>query len=424
MRVDGWDRDTGTLKVTRGFNGSTATRHESGAVVTSPIYNGGGTPLAEPKYDAKPPKKEKKEKKQKLYYCMDKGAGNMPLLEKKAQEAIGIMKDGVFDGVSMDAMSAKLPQFRMVNAVGMKAVPWNFEKNRPYSVYEWVGGHDRMCGVIEREVHEELGRWPVVIANGISRQGFEKDQGDGGYCKRLLIPTKDKPRPLESYNSEVGIRTTGSAFPAQLHMLQVAFQENLAVAMGCKVDEALSQEVYDEDLAYAGAFLYMAYEPKPEDWDIKRDGPGPVMRLSYLNPFFHLESVGPPWAPKGGMTYKFGLPYVFYLPLGRPLDSPTPGDLDAIRYKDTNVFMRRYENGLVLINPTYGDSRRRHKSDEGEIDADLDEGDVADSSFSEPTTYTVKLDRRYIDPVSGEYVEGEITMPPISGKLLLIKPSL
>jgi len=151
---------------------------------------------------------------------------------------------------------------------------------------------------------------------------------------------------------------------------------------------------------------------------------GAVFRTSYISPFFRLPSVGPEWTPEGGHTYKLGLPYIFYLPLGKPLESPTPGDFDAIRYKDTNVFMRRYENGLVLINPTYDDSRQRFKGQENRIDQDLDADDAPHDPISVPTTYTVKLDRRYIDPLTGDYVEGEITMPPISGKILLKEPSL
>jgi hypothetical protein len=423
MRVDDWDRETGKLKVTRGFNGSTAVHHPNGTVLTSPLYcANGGTPQTEPKYYGKP---QKIKKDQQLHYCKDKGALNMPILEKKAEEVVSIMRDGIFDGISMDAMSAKLPQFRMVNALGLKAVPWNFEKGRPYSVYEWVEGHDRMCGVIQRYVLKKLGRWPVVVANGISRNGFEKGQGDGGYCKRLLLPTKLKSRPLESYNSEVGLRTTGSAFADQLHLLQIAFQENLTPSMGFSgPSKALTQEMYNEELNYSGAFLYMAYEPKPEGWDFKKDGTGPVIRSSYISPFFHLDSVGPEWKPEGGQTYKIGLPYVFYLPLGKPLESPTPGDLEAIRYKDTNVFMRKYENGLVLINPTYNDTRKRLKGQEARIDQDLDTDYIPHGPINTPTTYTVKLDRRYTDPLTGNYVHGEIKMPPVSGKILLIEPSL
>jgi len=44
--------------------------------------------------------------------------------------------------------------------------------------------------------------------------------------------------------------------------------------------------------------------------------------------------------------------------------------------------------------------------------------------ISTPTTYTVKLDRRYIDPLTVDYIEGEVTPPPVSGKILHINPSL
>ena len=85
--------------------------------------------------------------------------------------------------------------------------------------------------------------------------------------------------------------------------------------------------------------------------------------------------------------------------------------------------MRKYENGLVLINPTYADSKLRFEYNERRIDQDLEGFDAPDDSLSVPTIYTVKLDQRYIDPLIGDYVKGEIVMPLASGKILLKKPS-
>ena len=51
----------------------------------------------------------------------------------------------------------------MVNALGLKTVPWNFSQNRPYANAEWVVEHDRMIGVIQRTIHEKMGRWPVLF---------------------------------------------------------------------------------------------------------------------------------------------------------------------------------------------------------------------------------------------------------------------
>ncbi len=55
---------------------------------------------------------------------------------------------------------------------------------------------------------------------------------------------------------------------------------------------------------------------------------------------------------------------------------------------------------------------------------DLEGFDAPDDPLSIPTTYTVQLDGRYIDPLTAEYVEGEITVPPVTGKILLIEPSI
>ena len=184
---------------------------------------------------------------------------------------------------------------------------------------------------------------------------------------------------------------------------------------------ARDQEEYDQAMLYGSAFFYMVYEPKEGVRNIEKDGTGPVLRVSYLSVFFHLPSVGPTWThPYGGLTYKFGLPYTLFLPLGKPHETHEPGDLDAYRYKDSNVFMRRYENGLVLINPTAVEDQWKFEGNTGAIDQDIgkDSGDVA---LGTPTSYTVKLDRRYIDSLTGEYVEDTITMPPLTTTLRRLK---
>jgi hypothetical protein len=214
-------------------------------------------------------------------------------------------------------------------------------------------------------------------------------------------------------------------FPDQLRMLQIAFREDLAVSFAMKAAFlARDQEEYDRSTVYSSDFFYMVYEPKEGERDIEKDGTGPVLRVSYLSVFFHLPSVGPTWThPYGGLTYKLGLPYALFLPLGKPLETHEPGDLDAYRYRDSNVFMRRYENGLGLINPTAVGGQWKFEGNTGAIDQDIGK-DGGDGALGTPTSYTVKLNRRYIDSLTGEYVEGTITMPPLSGKILLIKPSM
>jgi hypothetical protein len=322
-------------------------------------------------------------------------------------------------------MTASLPMFNMVNAHGLKAVPWRFDKNRPFTVDEWVEGHDRVCGYIQRYVHDRLGRWPALTGNGVNYSNFEKGEGDGGYCKRLLIPTDLKPKGLWGYNSEKGLAVTGSMFPGQLKMLQIASREHLAVAAEIKAASvALSQSQYDKMMHYSAAFLYIAWTPAKEGWDIDRDGPGMTVPVTFLSPYFRLPAVGPTWKhPYNGKDYKIGFPYTLFLPLGHPLSNPEPGDLDSLRYRDTNVFIRRYENGLILLNPT--GPRGSFEDVDAAVDVDLvKEGAGHSIDLDIPETYTVELDQRYIDPDTGDFVEGTIEMPAATGKILLIEPSL
>jgi len=107
----------------------------------------------------------------------------------------------------------------------------------------------------------------------------------------------------------------------------------------------------------------------------------------------------------------------------KPIETHEAGDLDAYRYQDSHVFIRRYQNGLVLINPTATEGQWKFDGNTGAIDQDIGKG-AGDGALGTPTPYTVKLDRRYIDSLTGEIVEGAITMPPLSGKILLIKPSI
>jgi hypothetical protein len=424
MRVDEWDPETGRIRVLRGFNGSSPASHEKGDVVTSPIYNGNG-PLSEHVifFGGKQAERlasalEKPDRE--LYYCSDKGPENIPILERKAKEILETMEDKGVDGTALDVMSASLPMFKMVNALGLETVPWNFAKNQPYSNADWVVGHDRMIGVIQQYIHERVGRWPVLQANGVRNHNFEEGEGNGGYSKQLLIPTDLKQRPLDAYHTETGVAACGENFPEQFRMFQTAFREDLAVSFAMKaVFLAQNQTEYDRTMVYSSAFFYLAYEPKEGERDIIKDGTGPVLRASYLSAFFHLPSVGPTWThPYGGLTYKMGLPYTMFLPLGKPLETHEAGNLDAYRYEDSNVFMRRYENGLVLINPTSKKGELKFEGNEGAEDQDI--GDDLAGPLSEPSSYTVELDRRYIDSQTGEFIEGSISLPPLSGKILLI----
>jgi hypothetical protein len=173
-------------------------------------------------------------------------------------------------------------------------------------------------------------------------------------------------------------------------------------------------------MIYTFAFFYLVYEPRPEGWDVEKDGAGILMGCSYFSPWFNMPSVGPEWIhPGSGRSYKCGLPYPLFLPLGKPADEVKPKNFEALLYQDTELLSRKYENGLVILNPTSAKGKWKFKGNDAEI-SDPGQGD----GFENPKNYNFELDQKYIDVETGDYVEGIITLPPRSGKILLIKPKL
>jgi len=425
MRVKDWDAASCKIKIIRGYAGTKKLSHKEGDVVTSPIFCGIRRPYP-PGFFTAGKMKQGIDNAGSVTYCMGKMKSDAPIWKVKGDFTVDAMLNEGYDGVNMDVTSGRLPMFNMVNLHGLQTVPWNFEQNRPYTQPEMVKGHDRVCGYLHQYVYNSIGRYPVISANGVVAWEFEKEDGSGAYCKQLIIPTPEKPIPLWSYSSEAGVAVTGGRFPAQFRMLQIGFQEAIGVEPEMKAAGlALSQEWYDEMMHYSAAMMYMAYEPRKEGWSLEKDGPGVQVRSSFLSPYFHMPSIGKEWKhPHSGKMYKFNLPYTFYLPLGKPLKSGAPGDLEAYQYKDTPLLVREFENGLVILNPTGGadvQGINRWRDVDAAIDKELFEEQVDMSDLNIPRNGVIKLDREYLDPETGKKISGELIVPYSSGKILLKK---
>ena len=134
-----------------------------------------------------------------------------------------------------------------------------------------------------------------------------------------------------------------------------------------------------------------------------------------------MPSVGPEWIhPKSGRVYRCGLPYPLFLPLGKPVDSRFT-ELEDLLYKDTELFSREYENGLIILNPTSGSGKWKFEGNDAEI---VDPHEHKGDEFDVPKAYTFTLDQEYIDVETGNCVSGTIKMLPRTGKILLKEPQL
>jgi hypothetical protein len=409
MRVESWDAERWRITVRRGYEGTVATDHAKASVVTTPMMCGKGL-------KGKPGQKPQGGEFKGFIYVMDKRPDCEPIFAVKARHIVEVMREG-FDGVEMDVMTASVPMFNMVDALGRKAAPWDFTKKREYSVYDWVTGHERQINYMQNYVKAQLGRWPYIGANGVSLDSFEEGEGTGGYCKRLLVPTAIKPRPMDQYNTEKGLAAVGEQWPAMFKTLQTCFQQKLSVNFQSKLQLVADENEFRRRRDYTLANFYLAFEPDEEGY---LHG-GPSVEFKFFSAYWEFGIGGTYHSERNGLTYKLGLPYPLFLPLGKPLDAAEPGNLDAYRYKETQVFTRPYENGLVLVNPTGRGFTQN--ANEASVDIELEDMLSPEAGLNVGVTYTVKLDREYLDPESGQYVT-EVHMPPCTGRMLLLRPTV
>jgi hypothetical protein len=383
MRVNKFDPATGDIEVGRGFSASRPAAHPADDNVFSPVYLGYRRSKDKPAKDSlnddadddpgmvdaapggtgneKYPGEHPGGPGSHLRYVLDPSspAGNL-WRARQAEEAM--RQDGV-DGVWMDTFNCGT--FNLSDCLGRKARPWNFTKNQVYDFDDFRLGQEKKVAFIQQYIHAKLGQWPFLVANNLHNY----EPGHGG-MKLLLMPTEVKPRPLDGFCMEGGLAIRDiDGWKERIQLLMDAAQNGLA-AMPI--------------IGGAGARSVLS-EPDTPARD-KAD------RFAYASYLLAVE--------KGGKTmmgvyacYQAGgkrfvkLHPMYYYPIGDPLETAKPADLDTYLVKDTPAYRRAFTNGLALVNPS-------------------------------DKACTVPLGGPYLDPDTRQTVTS-VALPPGTGKILL-----
>ncbi len=394
MRVVRWIPETGRFQVTRRLDGTKAVAHYAGEVVCSPIYAG-----AKAQNDGAMKRDIPKGGGSVLAYCMEKATNCENAFRIKAEKCVELMEKG-FDGVELDDLSTDLPMFNMGDCFGRPAKPWNFTKKDFWSVQDWIEGHQRQIHYMQTYVKDKTGRWPIIEANGLRYTTFEEE--DGGAIN-LLRSTEIKPRSLDGLNSEAGVAVTGKQFAKQFTLMQKCAQEDLAGRFSDRqMSKLTTPEFYDKGIQYGYAMYLMAKE---------KDKHKMVMTLNA----YTWKKVNGEW------TRAIAFHPQYRWPLGDPVESAEPGNLDKYKIPGTEVLKRKFQNGIVLLNPTGPELAM----DKDSMDSDLFPGtpDNEKEGESSGETYEIELETEMIDPDSKTFVSN-VTMAPGSGKILLFEPEL
>jgi hypothetical protein len=369
MRIDAFDRSTGQIAVTRGYDGTQTRPHKSGANVFSPVYLGsvndtGAWPGGPGKY---------------LRYAFD--PANPAGTEWRSGEMAETIDRG-YDGFWLDICSAS--PFNMSDSDGRHVTPWDFRTGMPYDKDAYCLGQQIKVNAIQNSVKTRLGTWPTMIANNMKAQTFEP--GSGGQ-RLMLVPTDVKQRPIDGYCIEnyaghfaarAANRTKDGA--PEYHALET-WRENQIMVMTCAQNGLAAYPM----IANAGIKSLML------------EGLGPVRdrfeSFAYSSYLICIE--------KGSPT-KLGLP-AFYQeegrrfakvhprygwPIGDPAETVAPEDVDKYRVEGHSTYRRRFDNGIVFVNP------------------------------SEENDDAITLDQPYIDPSTGDKTS-TVRMNAHTGKILL-----
>lgn len=340
MRIDTFDVTSGRIKVTRGFDKSQPAAHKAGSPVFSPVYLGSTNDTGA--YPGGPGSN--------LRYAFD--PANAEAARWCIEKATICIEQG-YDGVWLDICSPN--PFNMADSDGNHVAPWDFRTGQDYDRDAYREGQEIKIHAVQTAIYKKFGSWPVVIANNMgSSRTFEPGQGGS---KLMLMPTEIKPRPLDGYSIENfagsfaarAVDRIGHKGPryhsldtwrSKLMLLAKSAQQKLAaypmIANAGSKSKMLEPfgDIRDRFETFAYASYLLAVE---------KDAP---TRLGL-----------PAFYEKDGRRYAYLHPRYSW-PIGAPTQTYQPDQIDRYRPKGYLSYVRRFDNGLVIVNPSEKDDRK------------------------------------------------------------------
>ena len=384
MRIESFDEGSRQVRVTRAFDGGTAQAHTKGERVFSPDYGMPPGGMHDPQISKS------------LSYHYDAGAKarwNLIL-----ETLLRFVEEGG-DGIWIDILADRSLNERDVMGRDWNAPAWNFAAGRAYTRDELREKNEAGVRFIQEEFRRKFGRYPVIYGNNMSAARYE--EGTGGQ-KFYLLPTTVKPRPVDGMCIEdfmggydqtewdLWTKDKTVSVPRKACYPCDARYKNWAENMKELMKTSQGNMAAIPLMINAGmktAIFERLDRTRRHEWE----------RWAYASYLLAVEK-------KNGKCYtKLGVPMfyyegerrfvdldpMYYWKIGAPAETVNPADLERYRIAGSSVFRRKFENGLVLVNP--GAKRE-----------------------------TVKLEKRYVDPDTGASIDS-VAMEPASGKILLGK---
>jgi hypothetical protein len=335
MRIDSATNDTAnavaTVTVRRAFGGTTATAHTNSAPVLVPAYDNSG-PI--PGMTSR------------IEHFNDPGAPLMAqdrlafAMDQYTNYNRGIWEDiygGTLGALAMGGEPLKLNSDRF----------WDFRKNQIYTESDFFNYYEEGVNSNQTNFFAKYGKQLVFWANNI---GSPTDFVN--YLKvAALQSTPFKPRPLDGFAQENGIAayadgtkefrySTYSQWTDRVQSTMFLGENKLAalyVIMDAGVDNATFSALPSSNrhdlFLYGYASYLLAVKVETNDLIYTKFGFTPMVGTNSANGYYELDPM-------------------FLYPIGRPAETRASTNYLGYRLPGLTTFMRQFENGLVLANPS------------------------------------------------------------------------
>ncbi len=332
MRIETANNNTSTMvatvAITRGFGGTLAAPHASSAPVLAPAYFVAPVPGMTTE----------------VSYFNDPAA---PLIRQYLSEAAEAEYQTAHRGIWIDILGGDFNCITMGGEKMNAAHKWDARKGRIYSALDWARYSEEGVNFIQTSFFNAHGFYPVIWGNNL---GWPIDPNDTEI--RMLKSTAEKPRPIHGFSQEAEI----GSFPAGItesdyELFNFATWTNnlrstmlmgemkvaaVAVCMDAGSQNAnfaqLPNAVRHRLLLYGYASYLMAVRVEPDGRIYSKFGFTPLVDSGTGTPSIQLDPL-------------------FLYDIGRPVETRSSSDNLGYMLPGQRTFKRRFENGIVLVNP-------------------------------------------------------------------------
>ena len=226
---------------------------------------------------------------------------------------------------------------------------WNMRKGQPYSEMEIAHETEKAIHGLQESFFQKHGRYPVIWANNM---GFPRTIDDPRL--QLLLSSPRQPRPLDGFAMENLYAHYGYGGSSGKEFMWVPFDEweehvHSLMLMG-------ELQVNARPLMFDGGIDNLKFAALPEE---RRKRLILYGYASYLLGV-KVESDGRIYTKLGScpmVVPETGAPSMhlydcFTWDIGRPIETRKAEDFAGYKLEGRRVYLRRFENGIVLVNPT------------------------------------------------------------------------